>query len=317
MSGSCSWRCQCPPGKSALSGSHSRICVPPPPGVPHWCCNECTLPGGGELLRRCKAHPRAVPTVSTGGLWAATAGTMPPVWRPCGCSDGHQAGDCLLAALPAPDSGTALGCSTARVVAHALQQTVSVLSSPPVGHPAVVVALTLVPGAPTVAASIRRLGPALKRWAIIMPNTPAGALVPMLPHRRTSPTASTYIYNRLEAVTWATCVDTDEVLPGLTQATYATVLKSPCASERWWFCSGARVGEHVFARQTPVGGTPIRMAPPASFVLPGCPYPVSALPAAALLVDEDQAAVQCGRCHTKYPSFGAFARACAPDVGEC
>jgi hypothetical protein len=259
-----------------------------------------------------------VPTVITGGLWAATAGTSPPVWRPCGCSDGHQAGDCLLAVPPAQptDIEVARGCNTARVLAHAQQQTVSVLSSPPVGHPAVVVSLTLVPGAHTAPVSIQRLGPSLKRWAIIMPNTPAGAVVPMLPHRRTSPTASTYIYNKLDAVAWSSCVDSDEVLPGLTQAMYAAVLKSPCASERWWFCSGARVGEHIFARQPPTSGTMVRMVPPPSFALPGCPYPVSALPAAALLVDADQPAVQCGRCHTKYPSYGAFARACAPDVCE-
>lgn len=64
------WRCGCPAKKCELSGRHSRLCFPPPPDPPHWCCNNCTSPYSRG--RRCNKHPRAGPTVNASTLWGDT-----------------------------------------------------------------------------------------------------------------------------------------------------------------------------------------------------------------------------------------------------
>ena len=299
MSGSCGWRCQCVPGLSQLSGGSSYICRPPGPTPPHWCCTRCTTDGSGGSSRRCCAHPHAPPVTDTSGLWGSTVSALPPVWR-------------SVAAATTLTAVGDLGCSTVRVRPNHRHQTVTVLASPAVGQSAAMLELNFSPPEPEQRGTPR---PGMQRWAIIMPNTAVGSVVPLLPHRRDGPTPTLLYHSSLSSLSWTYCsMNQTEVLPGLSYALYDQIKRSPCASERWWMCSGALLTDHMFAARPHEPGM-LRLAGLPPVVIGSCPYPVSALrPVASQLIPDGP--VTCGRCNVTYPNLALYQAGCAPDSSD-
>jgi len=197
-----------------------------------------------------------------------------------------------------------------RVEANVRRQTLTVLSSPALGQPAAIVEVGFVPDAQQQH-DADFTSTSLKRWALVMPNTPTGTQVPLLPHRRSGATASTLYHNQLSTVSWSQCTSpgSDDVLPGMSRAVYHAILRSPCASARWWMATGARATDHTFAAAQ--GGGQQLPVPPV--MLEGCPYPITPLPATAVH-RASGSGVQCGRCQSPYATMRAFQSACAPDT---